>query len=94
MKLFQNIFYVYIIAVNGFSYALMWFDKYQSNKKGKRIFENKLFFIAFIFGALGIYLGMKAPIYHKAAKVKFKLGIPFLIILNASFVYLIYKYCI
>lgn len=92
MKLIQNIFYAYIIAINCFAYALMWFDKQQSKKKGKRISENKLFFIAFIFGALGIYLGMKAPIYHKAAKTKFKWGIPLLIVVNLLCVYLIYRY--
>lgn len=91
MKLYQNIFYAYVIAMNGFSYALMWYDKYQSKKKGKRISENKLFFIAFIFGALGIYIGMKAPIYHKAAKAKFKWGIPFLIILNIICIYFLIK---
>jgi uncharacterized membrane protein YsdA (DUF1294 family) len=94
MKLFQNIFYVYVIAMNCNAYALMWYDKYQSKKKGKRISENTLFFIAFIFGALGIYFGMKTPIYHKAAKAKFKFGIPFIIILNVVCIYLIYKYCI
>jgi uncharacterized membrane protein YsdA (DUF1294 family) len=65
----------------------MWYDKYQAKHKGQRISENTLFFIAFIFGALGIYLGMKAPIYHKAAKAKFKWGIPLLIFLNVICVY-------
>jgi len=87
MKLLQNIFYAYVIAINCFAYALMWYDKNQSKKKGNRISENKLFFIAFICGAIGIYLGTKAPIYHKAAKAKFKWGIPLLIILNVVCVY-------
>ena len=66
----------------------MWFDKNQSKKNGKRIPENKLFFIAFAFGAIGIYLGMKAPIYHKAAKAKFKFGIPIFVIINIIIAYL------
>jgi uncharacterized membrane protein YsdA (DUF1294 family) len=70
----------------------MWYDKYQSKQRGKRVPENKLFFIAFIFGAIGIFLGMKSPIYHKAAKTKFKIGIPLLIVLNAICVYLIYRF--
>jgi uncharacterized membrane protein YsdA (DUF1294 family) len=90
MKLIQNIFYTYGIAINCFAYALMWYDKHQAKKKENRISENKLFFIALIFGAIGIYLGMKAPIYHKAAKVKFKWGIPFLIALNVvAFMYVL-----
>ena len=66
----------------------MWFDKYQSKKKRNRVPENRLFFIAFLLGAVGIYLGMKAPIYHKAAKTKFKIGIPLLIILNVVCIYI------
>lgn len=70
----------------------MWFDKHQSIKNKKRVSENRLFFVAFIFGAIGIFLGMKYPMYHKAAKTKFKIGIPLLIVLNAICVYLIYRF--
>lgn len=87
MKLIENAFFAYVIAINCFAYALMWYDKHQAKKKGKRVSENKLFVIAFLFGALGIYLGMKAPIYHKAAKPKFKWGIPLMIVLNVICVY-------
>ena len=69
----------------------MWFDKNQSKKNGRRVPENKLFFIAFILGAIGIYLGMKAPIYHKAAKTKFKWGIPLLIVLNIVCIYICFR---
>jgi len=93
MKLLQNIFYAYVIAINCFAYALMWYDKSQSKKKGTRIPENKLFIVAFIFGALGIYLGMKAPIYHKAAKTKFKWGIPLLIVWNVICIYVCFRLC-
>ncbi len=88
MKLIQNIFYAYVIVINCFAYAIMWYDKHQSKKKGNRIPENKLFLVAFAFGALGIYLGMKAPIYHKAAKAKFKWGIPLLIVWNVICIYM------
>ena len=83
----QSIFITYIIIVNAFAYVMMWWDKYQSKRKGPRISENTLFLMAFVFGSVGIYLGMKAPIYHKAAKPKFKWGIPFLFILNVVCVY-------
>ncbi len=88
----KNAFIIYIILINLIAYIIMCFDKYQSKKKGSRIPENSLFFIALLLGALGIYLGMKAPIYHKAAKTPFKIGIPLLIVLNAICVYLIYKF--
>lgn len=69
----------------------MWYDKYQSKKKGNRISENTLFAIAFIFGALGIFLGMQTPIYHKAAKAKFKWGIPLFIVLNILMIWFMYN---
>jgi uncharacterized membrane protein YsdA (DUF1294 family) len=92
MKLLQNIFYAYLIFINCYAYAIMWFDKHQSIKNKKRVSENRLFFVAFIFGAIGIYLGTKAPIYHKAAKAKFKIGIPLLILLNVVCVYFLVQY--
>lgn len=78
---------LYIIFMNLFSYLAMWFDKNQSKKKGYRIPESRLLLFALLFGAVGIYLGMKAPIYHKSAKPKFKIAIPFLILLNVIFAY-------
>ncbi len=92
MKLIQPIFLAYLFVINCYAYVLMWYDKYQSKQRGERVPENKLFFIAFVFGALGIFLGMKSPIYHKAANAKFKIGIPLLIVLNAICVYLIYRF--
>ena len=88
----KNAFIIYIILINLIAYIILCFDKYQSKKKGSRIPEHSLFFIALLLGALGIYLGMKTPIHHKAAKASFKLGIPLLIVLNAICVYLIYRF--
>ena len=82
MKTFKNIFIIYLIAINVIAYILMWYDKYKSKNKGARVSEKTLFLIATVFGSLGIYFGMKAPIYHKAAKAQFKWGIPLLIVLN------------
>lgn len=82
----------YLLVLNLIAYAIMWYDKIQSKNKGNRIAENTLFLIAFIGGALGIYLGMKAPVNHKSAKLKFKIGIPLLIIVNAVVVYFVIKY--
>ena len=86
----NKIFIFYFVVINCIAYFLMWYDKFQSKNKGSRISENMLFFIALIFGALGIYLGMKAPIFHKASKLKFKYGIPLIVILH--FVLLFYYF--
>ena len=79
------------MLINILGYAMMGFDKYQSKKKGSRISENKLFMFAFLLGAFGVYSGMKYPMYHKAAKAKFKIGIPLLIIVNIILVYFLMK---
>jgi uncharacterized membrane protein YsdA (DUF1294 family) len=88
----KNALIIYIILINLIAYIIMCFDKYQSKKKGSRIPEHSLFFIAVLLGAVGIYFGMKYPMYHKAAKTKFKIGIPLLIVLNTICVYLIYRF--
>jgi len=60
----------------------MAFDKWQAKRKQQRVSENNLFALAFVLGAIGIYLAMKAPLYHKTAKQKFKVGIPLLLFIN------------
>lgn len=72
----------------------MGFDKYKSLNKGRRIPEKKLFALAFLFGALGIFLGMKAPLYHKAGKPKFKWTILTLLIINLILIVCVFKYLV
>jgi len=72
-----------LVILNTLAYLLMCYDKYRSRRGGRRIPENTLFMMALAFGATGIYAGMKAPLYHKAGKPRFKTGIPLLIIFNA-----------
>ncbi|MES2132732.1 MAG: DUF1294 domain-containing protein [Bacteroidota bacterium] len=85
--MFHKIVIVFIILLNCASYVVMWFDKYRSKKNGWRVRERSLFLMAFLWGAPGIYLGMQAPLYHKAAKPGFKYGIPLLILVNLVTVY-------
>jgi uncharacterized membrane protein YsdA (DUF1294 family) len=86
MSRLQDIIFIYIVSINGIAYGLMCFDKYRSKKGGQRVAENTLFMMALLCGAPGIYFGMKAPLYHKASKPKFKMGIPVLILLNAALI--------
>ncbi len=66
---------------------MMVYDKWQAKRKQPRVSENFLLMFAFTLGAIGIYLGMQYPFYHKAAKQKFKIGIPLLILFNGIAVY-------
>ena len=87
----HKIIIIYLLLINVVGYVMMGFDKYQSKKKGSRISENKLFMFAFLLGAFGVYSGMKYPMYHKAAKAKFKIGIPILIVVNLITTYFFLK---
>ncbi len=92
MGYLQHKFLIYLFAVNGIAYAVMWIDKILSKKKGMRVSEKKLFLLAILCGATGIFFGMKYPIYHKANKPLFKWGIPVLIGLNMVIIYLYVKW--
>lgn len=83
----HRLFIYYVIIINVIAYIVMWYDKYQAVKKRQRISENKLILLALLLGSIGIFAGMKAPIYHKASKSLFKIGIPLLIVLNVIVVY-------
>lgn len=87
----QRLFIYYVIIINVIAYIVMWYDKYQAINKRQRISENKLFLLAILLGSIGIFAGMKAPIYHKAAKPIFKIGIPLLIVLNAVVIYFVFR---
>ena len=70
----------------------MLIDKNKSIKKGtERISEGMMFFMATIFGSIGIYVGMFA-FRHKTKKWYFLIGIPLLIIQNIAFLYVLYLF--
>lgn len=88
-------FFVYgvfgvFLVVNLLSFFVMFLDKVKSRKKdAERISEGMLFFMATVFGAVGVYAGMFA-FRHKTQKWYFLIGIPLLILQNAVFVNFVY----
>ncbi|MEI8096958.1 MAG: DUF1294 domain-containing protein [Candidatus Moraniibacteriota bacterium] len=82
----------FFIAVNLTAFLLMLWDKSRSKKVGaERISEGLLFFIATMFGSIGVYVGMFA-FRHKTQKWYFVLGIPMVILQNSASLYLLYLY--
>lgn len=78
------------LLLNVIAFIIMFADKAKSRKAGaQRISEGMLFFMATVFGSVGVYLGMFA-FHHKTRKWYFLVGIPLLMIQNAAFFYLIY----
>jgi len=82
-------FYILVplFAINFIAFLVMMVDKIKStNSKASRVPEIFLFFLALIFGGIGIYIGMFV-FRHKTRKWSFKIGIPLLIILNLAILY-------
>lgn len=76
--------------INLFAFLVMLIDKIKSKKSGaERISEGMLFFLATIFGSLGVYVGM-FTFHHKTQKWYFLIGIPLLLAENIATLYLIY----
>lgn len=59
-------FFFFLVAINIFSYAVMWVDKVKSIYQKWRVSEKTLWTLAIFGGVFGVWLGMQAPIYHKA----------------------------
>lgn len=80
--------------MNLLAFFVMMFDKIKSRKNSaERISEGMLFFMATVFGSLGVYAGMFL-FRHKTKKWYFLVGIPLLIIQNCGSLYLVYSFII
>lgn len=85
----QSVVLAFFVAVNLTAFFVMWWDKVRSRKVGaERISEGLLFFMATMFGSVGVYAGMFV-FRHKTQKWYFLVGIPMLIAENAAFLYLV-----
>ncbi len=75
---------IFFLVVNVTAFLVMLWDKMQSRKSGaERISEGLLFFMATMFGSVGVYLGMFV-FRHKTRKWYFLIGIPMLILENIA----------
>lgn len=78
------------LAINLLAFLVMLSDKMKARASHhERISEGQLFFMASIFAALGVYLGM-FTFRHKTKKWYFIIGIPLLIVQNIALIYLIH----
>jgi len=78
----------YILAINLYGIFVMYSDKKKSQMKRWRTPEGTLFTIAFAFGALGIFMGMRL-FRHKTKHNKFVIGIPLILIVQ---LFIFFKY--
>lgn len=79
---------LWLAAANLTALILYGSDKIRAKKNRYRIPEKVLLGIAFLGGSLGAMAGMQI-FRHKTKKMKFLLGVPFCLILNALAVWLL-----
>lgn len=75
----------YFIIVNVLTYLFMHMDKQRARNDKRRISEASLLSMAFIGGSIGMLVSMYV-LHHKTRKIKFKLGVPVILMLQVLLV--------
>ena len=65
----------YALLINLAGYLAMGYDKRQARKHGSRVPEKRLFLLAFLGGAFGVFAGMR-QFRHKTKHLSFRLLVP------------------
>ncbi|HYE83511.1 MAG TPA: DUF1294 domain-containing protein [Clostridia bacterium] len=87
----MKVLVIYLIVVNMAAFGIMGIDKHKARRHKSRISENSIFTSGIIGGGLGVLLGMSF-FHHKTKHLKFKVGIPVIVLLNIiMFGYLVQK---
>jgi len=83
-------FLFYLMIINIVSFCLFAWDKQRSRKGAWRIRERDLLLLAILGGSLGSLLGMYT-LQHKTRHIKFKVGIPLIVLLQAVLLFYVTK---
>lgn len=86
----QAMILLYLLIVNAVSFLLMLVDKRSAQKKLWRIPESTLFLSAAIGGSIGSLIGMYT-FRHKTRHLKFKMGIPAILVAQVVGVFLLVR---
>ena len=81
---------IIIVIINIVTFIVYGIDKYKAKKGKWRIPENSLIGLAIIGGSIGAYLGMRVW-HHKTMHLKFKYGIPLIIVIQLVIAYMFVK---
>lgn len=81
---------IIIVIINIVTFIIYGIDKYKAKKGKWRIPENSLIGLAIIGGSIGAYLGMRVW-HHKTMHLKFKNGIPLIIVIQLVIAYMFVK---
>lgn len=75
--------WLYLIAINVFTFSAMGADKNRARKAQYRIPEKTLFLLSILGGSAGAWAGMYI-FHHKTRKTKFVLGIPAILLVQVA----------
>ncbi|MBQ8157888.1 MAG: DUF1294 domain-containing protein [Prevotella sp.] len=78
----------YLIGLNIVTFFVYGIDKWKAKKSKWRIRETALLTLAVLGGSIGALLGMKVW-HHKTKHLKFKYGLPLILLAQIAFIYLI-----
>ncbi|MFJ9291368.1 DUF1294 domain-containing protein [Bacillus halotolerans] len=81
---------VYLVLINLCGFWVMGADKRRAQRHKWRISESRLWLIAIVFGALGVWLGMQT-FRHKTKHASFQYGVPFLLVIEAVLIGIYYS---
>ena len=82
----SNLFYCWLIVVNIITFLVYGIDKWKAMKGRWRISEFTLLLLAVIGGSIGALLGMRVW-HHKTKHLKFKYGVPLILLAQLALLY-------
>ncbi len=88
MEIWRIVLAIYLVCINTAAFAAFGIDKQKAVKRKWRIRERTLIFLAALGGSSGALLGMYV-FRHKTRHLKFVLGIPVIMIIQAAAVYVL-----
>ena len=84
----NKIIFYYLITINMFTFLLFFIDKRKAIKHKWRIKESTLILSCFLGGSIGGLFSMYL-FHHKTRHIKFKLGVPFILMMQFILFYLL-----
>lgn len=80
----------YLVIINIVTFVVYGIDKWKAKRGNWRISEATLLMLAAIGGIIGALLGMKVW-QHKTMHLKFKYGLPLILLAQIALIYLIIR---
>ena len=85
-----NALIYYLIVINVVTFLVYGIDKWKAKQGSWRISEATLLMLAVIGGTIGALLGMQVW-RHKTMHLKFKYGLPLILLVQIALIYLIFE---